>query len=94
MEPKSPSAESPDHVSLLSQGRKGEDLPEESENFRAKSRLIIFFLIFQRARVVTSKYFSAFTAQYELLCRNREKIRFFKSYGFYQKPVSITESSC
>ena len=33
-------------MSLLSQGRKGEDLPEESENFRAKSRLIIFFLIF------------------------------------------------
>ena len=46
VEPKSQIAESPDHVRLLSQDRKGADLPEGSENFLAKSRLSIFFLIF------------------------------------------------
>ena len=43
-------------------------------------------------RVVTSKYFSAFTAQHELLCKTVKHISFYKPFGFYEKPVSTTVS--
>ena len=77
VEPMSPSAESPDHVTLLSKGRKGADLPEGSENFRAKSRLSIFFLIFLYSQApdvpeLSHQIFLAFTAQHELLRQNGE----------------------
>ena len=98
VEPKSQSAESPDHVSLLSQGRKGADLPEGSENFLAKSRLSIFFLIFlysqapDLSELSHQNIFQLSRLSMNCFVKTVKHMGFYKPFGFYEKPVSTTVS--
>ena len=91
------SAESLDHVSLLSQGRKGADLSEGSENFSGQRSFNHIFLDIpllsgtRRARVVRSKYFSVFKAQHELLCQNGKNI--WKNLTFLRSRKQMTKCS-
>ena len=98
VEPMSPSAESPDHVTLLSKGRKGADLPEGSENFLAKSRLSIFFLIFlysqapDLSELSHQNIFQLSRLSINCFVKTVKHMGFYKPFGFYEKPVSTTVS--